>query len=107
MYAIVEASGRQWRLEPGSQVTVNRLPTAVGQPHVIERVLMAHDGTAARIGRPYVDGATVLCEVLEHRRGPKVISYKFRRRENYRRTRGHRQALTTLLVKSIDVQKTR
>lgn len=101
MYAVVEAGGRQWRVTPGTQVVINRVTAKVGGQHILERVLLAHDGTQARVGQPYVAGAKVLCEVLEHGRGPKVITYKFRRRENYRRTRGSRQPQTTLLVKDI------
>ena len=104
MYAIVELGGRQWRVEPGSQLTVNRLASEAGKPHVIEKVLLAHDGKSVQIGRPYVAGATVLCEVLEHPKGEKVVAYKFRRRENYRRIRGHRQHLTKLLVKEITLK---
>ena len=102
LYAIVEAGGRQWRVEPGSQLLVNRVGGEVGSRHVLERVLLASDGTTVTVGQPYVTGAQVFCEVLEHRKGPKTITYKFRRRENYRRTRGHRQPLTQLLVKSIE-----
>ena len=90
MYAIVELGGRQWRVEPGTQLVVNRVSTAVGGSHLVERVLLTSDGKAVQIGAPYCQGAKVLCEVLEHDRGPKVITYKFRRRENYRKTRGHR-----------------
>ena len=103
MYAVVEAGGRQWRVPPGTQVVIHRVTRKVGGQHVLDRVLLAHDGTQARVGQPYVAGAAVLCEVLEHGRGPKVITYKFRRRENYRRTRGSRQPQTTLLVKDITV----
>ncbi|MBI3319630.1 MAG: 50S ribosomal protein L21 [Candidatus Omnitrophica bacterium] len=103
MYAIVEAGGQQWRVEPGSQLVVNRLEGAVGNQHVIDRVLLTSDGETVQVGRPYLTGAQVLCEVLEHRKGEKVVSYKFRRRENYRRTRGHRQLLTKLLVKDINL----
>jgi large subunit ribosomal protein L21 len=101
MYAIVEVGGRQWKVEPGSRLDVNRLAVEVGSVHPVERVLLAHDGQEARVGRPYVEGAKVLCEVVEHRLGPKVISYHFRRRENWRKTVGHRQPLTRLLVKEL------
>ena len=104
MYAVIELSGRQLRVEPGAQVTVNRVPAAAGKPYTAERVLLASDGKSLQVGTPYCKGAKVLCEVLEHRRGPKVITYKFRRRENFRRTRGHRQELTRLLVKSIELK---
>ena len=103
MYAIVEAGGRQWRVEPGVQLVVNRLSSEVGSQHVIDRVLLTSDGTAVRVGQPYLANAHVLCEVLEHPKGPKVLTYKFRRRENFRRTRGHRQPLTRLLVKNIEL----
>lgn len=104
MYAIVEAGGRQWRVEPGSQLVINRLAAEVGSQHVLARVLLASDGGQVQVGRPYLSEAQVLCEVLEHHKGPKTISYKFRRRENYRRTRGHRQTLTRLLVKTIKLE---
>jgi large subunit ribosomal protein L21 len=103
MYAVVEVGGRQWRVEPGTQLTVNRIGGDVGSAHVVEQVLLASDGTAVQIGKPYCRGAKVLCEVLEHARGPKSITYKFRRRENWRKTRGHRQPITKLLVKEITV----
>jgi len=103
LYAIVESGGCQWRVEPGSQLVVNRLAATVGSQHVLARVLLASDGNTVRVGQPYLAGAQVLCEVLEHGQGPKRITYKFRRRENYRRTRGHRQPLTRLLVKAISL----
>jgi large subunit ribosomal protein L21 len=103
MYAIVEVGGRQWRVEPGSRLEVNRLPGDVGSQHTVDRVLLAHDGQQARIGQPFVPGAKVVCEVVDHRLGPKTISYHYRRRENWRKTVGHRQPLTRLLVKEIHV----
>ncbi len=101
MYAIIELGGRQWKVEPGSRLDVNRLTTAVGAAHAVDRILMAQDGDRLELGRPYVKGATVVCEVLEHRLGPKEITYKYRRRENWRKTVGHRQRLTRLVVKNI------
>ena len=103
MHAIVEISGRQFRVAPGTRLTVNRVTTAAGKPYTTGRVLLASDGTTLHVGTPYCAGAKVVCEVLEHSKGPKVITYKFRRRENFRRTRGHRQLLSKLLVKSIDL----
>ena len=101
MFAIVEAGGRQWKVEPGTKFEINRIAAEVGATHALERVLLSHDGQQLHIGRPYLEGAAVLCEVLEHRKGPKVISYYFRRRENWRKTIGHRQLLTRLLVKDV------
>jgi len=101
MYAIVELGGRQWKVEPGARLEVNRLPGAVGAQHVVDRVLFAQNGERLQVGRPYVSDAKVICEVVEHRLGPKTISYHYRRRENWRKTRGHRQPLTRLVVKEI------
>ena len=103
MYAVIELGGRQWKVEPGTRFDVNRLEQAVGANVSADRVLMAHDGSQLRLGQPYVAGMAVTCEVLEHRLGPKEISYHFRRRENWRKTVGHRQQLTRLLVKAIQL----
>ena len=101
MYAVIELGGRQWKVEPGTRLDVNRVPGEIGATHTVEQVLLAHDGRMLQVGRPYLEGARVVCEVLEHRRGPKTISYHFRRRENWRKTVGHRQPLTRLVVKDI------
>lgn len=103
MYAIIEIGGRQWKVESGTRLEINRVTAAVGDQLPVERVLLAHDGHTLQVGRPYVSGAKVICEVLEHRRGPKEISYHFRRRENWRKTVGHRQPLSRLVVKDIVV----
>ncbi len=103
MYAIVELGGHQWKVQPGGRFDVNRIAAAVGSPLSVEQVLLAHDGAQVRIGRPYVPGARVECEVVEHRLGPKEITYRYRRRENWHVKRGYRQRLTRLLVKEIRV----
>ncbi|MBI3330754.1 MAG: 50S ribosomal protein L21 [Candidatus Omnitrophica bacterium] len=101
MYAIIALGGRQWKVEPGTRLEVNRVALPAGGELPVEQILAAHDGTALHVGHPYVKGASVICEVLEHRRGPKVISYHFRRRENWRKTVGHRQPHSRLVVKDI------
>jgi large subunit ribosomal protein L21 len=103
MYAIVQVGGRQWKVEPGTTLETNRLSLEVGATHTVEQVLLARDGEQLSIGRPYVPGAAVVCEVAEHRLGPKVVSYHYRRRENWRKTHGHRQPLTKLVVKAISL----
>ncbi len=101
MYAIIELGGRQWKVEPGTRLEINRIAAEVGAQHAVDRVLLAANGDQVQIGRPYLDGSRVICEVVAHRLGPKEISYHFRRRENWRKTVGHRQPLTQLLVKDI------
>ena len=101
MYAIVEAGGHQWKVVSGTQLEINRVSTDVGATHTLEHVLLTHDGQQLQVGRPYLQDAKVICEVLAHRLGPKALSYHFRRRENWRKTVGHRQPLTRLVVKDI------
>ncbi len=103
MYAIVQMGGRQWRVEPGTKLEINRLPLEVGAQHTVEQVLFARDGEQVSVGKPFVAGASVVCEVTEHKLGPKVISFHYRRRENWRKKRGFRASLTRLVVKSISV----
>lgn len=107
MYAVVELGGRQWKVEPGSRLEVNRLAAETGSTHTVDRVLLTHDGNELKVGHPYVEGAQVVCEVVDHHRGPKVIAYHFRRRENWRKTVGHRQPLTRLVVKDIRFEGSR
>ena len=101
MYAIVQVGGLQHRVSPGETIETNELPTSVGKQVTLDQVLLAQDGKALHVGRPVLKGAKVVCEVASHFRGPKVIAFKFRRRESYKKTKGHRQNLTRLLVKEI------
>ena len=103
MYAIVEVGGRQWKVESGTHLDINRVSFEVGERHTLEHVLLARQEEQVHIGHPYVPNAQVVCEVLEHRLGPKVVSYHYRRRENWRKTVGHRQPLTRLVVKEVKI----
>ena len=103
MYAVVQFGGLQFRVSPGETFETNRLADAVGKKVTLDQVLLAQDGKQLHIGQPTLKGAKVICEVTRHLRGEKVIAFKFRRRESYKRTKGHRQSLTRLLVKEITV----
>ena len=101
MYAVVLVGGLQFRVSPGESIETNELPQQVGATVTLDQVLLAQDDQQLHVGQPTLKGAQVVCEVARHLRGPKVISFKFRRRESYKRTKGHRQPLTRLLVKEI------
>ena len=105
-YAIVEASGQQFWLQPGRYYDFDRMPQAVDAVVTLDQVLMVKAGTATTIGRPYVQDAKVNLKVLAHRRGPKVVVYKMRRKKKTRSKRGHRQELTRAYVESISVGNT-
>ncbi|MEB3332649.1 MAG: 50S ribosomal protein L21 [Synechococcaceae cyanobacterium] len=102
-YAIVEASGQQFWLQPQRYLDLDRLDAAVDSTVTLESVLLVKDARGVSLGQPYVKGASVELKVLAHRRGPKVIVYKMRPKKKTRRKNGHRQELTRVLVQSISV----
>jgi large subunit ribosomal protein L21 len=102
-YAIVEASGQQFWLQPNRYYDLDRLAAEVDSTVTLDNVLLVNDGKAATLGQPYVAGAKVELKVLAHRRGPKVIVYKMRPKKKTRRKNGHRQELTRVMVQSISV----
>ena len=101
LYAIVEASGQQFWLQPNRYYDLDRLDAAVDDTVTLEQVLLVKDSKGATLGQPYVTGASVELKVLEHRRGPKIIVYKMRPKKKTRRKNGHRQELTRVMVQSI------
>ena len=101
MYAIIETGGKQYRVQEQSVLDVETLATAPGERVAIDRVLMVGDDSGVRVGTPLVPDAQVICRVLAHGRGPRIRIFKYRAKETYRRTRGHRQRLTRLLVERI------
>jgi large subunit ribosomal protein L21 len=102
LYAIVETGGKQIQLAPGDRLRVEKLPAEVGSKVEFTRVLLASDAGKVQVGKPYVEGARVTATVLEQDKGGKVLVFKKKRRKQYRRTRGHRQAFTAVRIDSID-----
>lgn len=100
-YAVIETGGKQYRVQAGDTIEIERLPEEKGAIVKIDKVLAVSDGTALKVGTPYVDGAVVELEVVEQFRGPKVIFFDKKRRKGYKKTIGHRQELTRATVKSI------
>lgn len=99
--AIIKTGGKQYRVAIGDKLRIEKLPTPVGEPVAFEQVLLVGTGDAAKIGTPLVSGAKVSGVVKAHGRGKKLIVYKFRRRKNYRRKNGHRQAFTEVEITGI------
>jgi large subunit ribosomal protein L21 len=99
--AIVRTGGKQYRVEPGAVLRVEKLPGDVGSAIVLPEVLLVGKGETATIGKPLVAGAAVKVTITAHGRGPKLIVYKFRRRKNYRKKNGHRQAYTEIRIEEI------
>lgn len=103
VYAIVEAGGQQVWLQPNRYLDLNRLDAAVDSIVSLDTVLLVKDSKGTTLGQPYVKGARVELSVMAHRRGPKILVYKMRRKKKTRRKTGHRQELTRVLVRAIQV----
>lgn len=91
MYAIVEIAGKQYRVEKGAKLKIDKLNIEVGKTTSFDRVLLTDDGKSINVGQPVVKGASVSAKVLEHGRQRKVTIYKKKRRKGYQRKQGHRQ----------------
>jgi large subunit ribosomal protein L21 len=101
MYAIFKNGGRQYRAEKGATLELDRQGPKEGEKLEFAEVVLLHDGTKAEIGKPLVKGAKVLAEVVSNFKGDKIRVFKYRRREGYHRTRGHRSRLTTVKITDI------
>lgn len=102
-YAIVEISGRQFWIETGKYYDFNRIPTQLGQEIILNRVLLLNNDGELLVGKPYLDQVIIKGEVLEHLRGNKTIVYKMRPKKKTRKKQGHRQELTRVLIKDINI----
>jgi large subunit ribosomal protein L21 len=104
MYAIVEAGGKQHRVEVGQRVAVERVWTDLepGAEVTFEHVLLVRDDDRVKVGKPHLSGATVKGTLLRPLRGEKVIVFKKKKRKGFRRTRGHRQDLFEVRIDAIE-----
>ena len=101
MYAVIRTGGKQYRVAKDDVISVEKLAGEPGSTIELGDVLMVGDGEASTTGTPHVAGAVVSATVVEHKRGDKVIIFKKKRRHNYRRKNGHRQAITVLRIDAI------
>lgn len=101
MYAVIKSGGKQYKVEKGDKLKVEKIASAEGDNVEIAEVLMIADGDNVTVGTPYVEGAKVTAKVESHGRGPKVKIVKFLRRKHHRKQMGHRQAYTELSITDI------
>ncbi len=102
MYAVVVTGGKQYRVEPGEWLRVEKLEGEEGSAVTLDRVLMIADGDAIKVGAPALAGASVTAEIIGQGRGKKVDIIKVRRRKHHRKHQGHRQAYTEIKITSIN-----
>jgi len=102
MYAIVEILGQQFKVEAGKKLFIHRMSEAErGSTLEFDKVLLVDNEGVVTVGAPVVEGAKVVCEVISHVRGEKVIVFHKKRRKGYRKRNGHRQDFTELTIKEI------
>ena len=98
MYAIVEISGKQYRVSKGDTIKVSSQDWKIGDRVKLDQVLLMDTGKNVTVGTPTVTGASVTIEILEHNRDKKLLIYKKKRRKGYQRKNGHRQGYTLLKI---------
>jgi large subunit ribosomal protein L21 len=101
MYAVIKTGGKQYRVEPNDKLRVDKLAGEPGATVDINDVLMVGEGDKTQVGAPMLDGASVKLEVLEQTRNDKIVVFKKKRRQNYRRKQGHKQEMTVVRVAEI------
>lgn len=101
MHAVIKTGGKQYRVAEGDVLNVETLAGEAGDTIAFDEVLAIGDGADIKIGTPVVEGAKVEAEILDQTRGEKIIVFKKKRRQGYRRTAGHRQNLTVVRVTGI------
>ena len=101
MYAVIKTGGKQYRVTSGETLKIETIPGDVGNPVVLDEVLMVANGDKLSVGKPLLTGATVKATIVAHGRGDKVRIFKMRRRKHYQKHQGHRQNYTELKIEAI------
>jgi len=103
MYAVIETGGKQYRVQPGDIIQVEKLAGDAGTEIKFDKVLFVNQiGEAPTLGKPYIEKALVTSEVIAQGRNKKIYVFKRKKRKEYRKMKGHRQEQTQLLIKSVD-----
>jgi large subunit ribosomal protein L21 len=100
-YAVFKTGGKQYRVQKGDSIDVEKIDAEVGSEAKFDEVLLVNDGKATKVGTPTVEGAAVTAKVVDQFRGKKGIAFKFKRRQGYHKTKGYRRHLTKLEITSI------
>ena len=100
-YAVFKTGGKQYRVQEGDTLDVEKIDAEVGTEAKFDEVLLKNDGSSTTVGAPFIDGAAVTAKVVDQFRGKKGVAFKFKRRQGYHKTKGYRRHLTKLEITSI------
>ena len=104
MYAVIETGGKQYRVQPGDVISVEKLNVSAGEEIKFDKVLVMGEGADVKVGTPYLDAA-ITGKVVENGRGKKVIIYKYKAKKDYRKKQGHRQPYTMVEIIEVGGEK--
>jgi large subunit ribosomal protein L21 len=102
MYAVLNTGGKQYKVQKGETLRIEKIPGEVGSQVTFDKVLMVADGENVRVGQPLLEKAAVLASIVEQDKAKKIIIFKYKRRKRYRRKQGHRQPYTAIRIDGIE-----
>lgn len=102
MYAIIETGGKQYRVQPGDELKIEKLAIEENETVTFDKVLMVGSESGVKVGTPLVEGASVSAKVVCNGKGKKIIVFKYKNKTNYRRFRGHRQPFSLVQIETIN-----
>ncbi|SCG83724.1 50S ribosomal protein L21 [Proteiniborus sp. DW1] len=102
MYAVIETGGKQYRVQEGDVLFIEKVAGNEGESLSFDKVLLVSNGEEVKVGKPYVDGVSVTGNIVEHGKAKKIIVYKFKRKKDYRKKQGHRQPYTKVRIEKIN-----
>ena len=102
MYAVIKTGGKQYKVAAGEKIKIEQIAAAVGQEIVIDQILAVGSGADLQVGTPLVAGASITATVVAHGKHDKVRIFKMRRRKHYKKSQGHRQTYTELLISTVN-----
>ncbi len=102
MYAIIETGGKQYKVTEGSVIKVEKLKVEAGETVTFDKVLLVEDSGKIKVGKPYLEGATVTADVIGDGKNKKVIIYKYKPKKGFHKKKGHRQPFTQLTIGKIN-----
>jgi large subunit ribosomal protein L21 len=102
MYAVVNTGGKQYKVQKGETLRIEKIPGAVGSSVTFDKVLMVADGENIRVGQPVLENVAVQAQIVEQDKAKKILIFKYKRRKRYRRKNGHRQPFTAIRIDGIE-----